>query len=124
MKHEKTLDRRNERQSRLAQLLLDGRIAVGLMQNAAAQRIGVAPTYLGRLERGEYSNPSPHILVAAAEVYKIPQADLLAAAGYPTSTELPTLASYLHATCKDLPASAIGEIVDFCDFVKKRHEHN
>lgn len=124
MKREISLDRRNERQSRLAHLLLEGRIAAGLMQNAAAQRIGVSPTYLGRLERGDYSNPSPPILVAAAEVYRIPQVDLFEAAGYLASSELPTLASYLHATCQGLPDSAIGEIVDFCDFVKKRHEHN
>jgi transcriptional regulator with XRE-family HTH domain len=124
MKDEKPLDRHNERQSRLAQLLLDGRIAAGLMQTEAAQRIGVSPTYLGRLERGEYSNPSPRILMATAEIYKMSQADLFEAAGYLTPSELPTLASYLHATCEGLPDSEIKEIVDFCDFVKKRHEGN
>lgn len=124
MKPKKPLDRRNEREPRLARLLLEGRIAVGLVRIEAARRIGVSPAYLGRLEHGEYSNPSPRILVAAAEVYKMRQADLFEAAGYLTSSELPTLASYLHATCNGLPDSAIVEIVDFCDFVKKRHEHN
>lgn len=120
----RTINHRNERQPRLTQLLIDGRIAAGLARNEAAQRIGVSPAYLGRLERGEYFNPSPRILVAAAEVYEMPQADLFEAAGYLASSELPTLASYLHATCEGLSDSAIGEIIDFCDFVKKRHEHN
>src|SRR5579872_7238682 len=122
MKHEKPLDRRDERQSRLAHLLLEGRIAAGLMQTTAAQRIGVSPTYLGRLERGEYSNPSPHILAAAAEEYKISQADLFAAAGYLTPSELPTLASYLHATCEELPDSAIGEMVHYCEYIQARYK--
>ena len=122
MKHEKPLDRHDERQSRLAQLLLDGRIAAGLMQTEAAQRIGVSPTYLGRLERGEYSNPSPRILAAAAEVYKLSQADLFAAAGYLSPSELPTLTSYLRTTCAGLPNSAIGEMVHYCEYIQARYK--
>ena len=124
MKHEELLDRHSGQHSRLAQLLLEGRTAADLTQTEAAQKIGVTPTTLSRLEHGVYSHPSLRILVAAAEAYKMPQADLFSAAGYLASSELPSLAGYLHATCKDLPESAIGEIVDFCDFVKKRHGQN
>jgi transcriptional regulator with XRE-family HTH domain len=122
MKHEELLDRRSEPQSRLAHLLLEGRTAVGLTQTAAAQKIGVTSTYLGRLEHGVYSNPSARILSAAAEVYRISQADLFAAAGYTLPSELPTFPGYLHATCKGWPDAAIQELVDFYEFIRERCE--
>jgi transcriptional regulator with XRE-family HTH domain len=84
--------------------------------------MGISPSYLNRLERGTYHNPSPRVLVAAAALYRIPQADLLTAAGYPLSSELPTLEAYLHATRTSLPGVAISEIMHFCEFIQQRYK--
>ena len=102
-------------------MLEEGRLARGLTQREAAVRLDVSSPYLNRLEHGIYCNPSPRILIAAAELYGIPQADLFAAVGYLSPSELPTLSAYLRATCKDLPDAAISEMVHYCEYIQRQH---
>ena len=122
MKNNEPSDHPSLAQTQLGTLLEQRRLTLGLSQKEAARHIGVSPSYLNRLEHGISANPSPHILNDIARAYTLPPADLLVVAGHLASSELPTLESYLRATCAELPSTAISEMVCFCEYVKERYK--
>jgi transcriptional regulator with XRE-family HTH domain len=64
----------------LAELLRDLRETRGASLRAAARDLGVDPSYLSRLERGE-KPASPGVLERAARYYQVEQEELALAAG-------------------------------------------
>ncbi len=65
----------------LAKVLRVHRHALGLSQEAFAERVGLSKNYIGNLERGEYE-PSVSTIAKAAEQFSLKASDLLREAGY------------------------------------------
>lgn len=65
----------------LAKVLRVHRHALGLSQEAFAEKVGLSKNYIGNLERGEYE-PSVSVLTLLAPVFGMKPSDLLKAAGY------------------------------------------
>ena len=97
------------------------REAIGLSQAGLAAEAEVSAPYLSRLERGEYTNPSPVLLMRIAQRLDIPLADLYAITGCLLPSELPGYEAYLHAMHPDWPADSVQELVDFYTFLKQRN---
>lgn len=121
MRHVKQLDRHNDTASVFGSLLQAKREAAGLSQTKLAALLGVSRPYIGRLERGEYTDPSPRVLAQIAVHLPVGITDLYAAAGYIPSCDLPSFGSYLHAKHPDWPQPIIAELEDFYEFVKDYH---
>ena len=75
-------DRRDRVSYSFGCLLQAKREAAGLSQKKLAALLGISSPYLGRLERGDYSNPSPRVLAQIATHLSVGISDLYAAAGY------------------------------------------
>ena len=58
------------------------RLALGLSLRNAATPVAVSATYLQKIESGEATNPSPHILHRLSGVLGVPYAHLMELAGY------------------------------------------
>ena len=101
----------NEKSERLGRLLRERREELGLSLNEVARRAGVDPGGLFRAERGPRV-PSPETLAALADGLGLPLADLYEAAGYPLTSQLPSIRPYLrHAY--NVPEEAVAEIEDY-----------
>ncbi len=66
----------------LGLLLREAREVRGLSVRGAAAQVNISGTYLSQLEAGSVKDPSPRILFKLSEVYQVPYADLMRAAGY------------------------------------------
>lgn len=62
--------------------LFDVRRLRGLSLKAVADRAGISPAYLQKLERGEVTAPSPHVLHRLAEALRVSYSQLMKLAGY------------------------------------------
>jgi transcriptional regulator with XRE-family HTH domain len=85
-----------------------------------AERAEVDPTWIWRLERGEYASPDPRLLVRLADAFGIDVTDLFAEAGFATSGALPSLQPYLR-TRYNLPEPAVREVSAFFDYINHRY---
>jgi len=65
----------------LAKVLRVHRHALGLSQEAFAERVGLSKNYIGNLERGEYE-PSVSALASIAQEFNLKASGLLLEAGY------------------------------------------
>jgi HTH-type transcriptional regulator, competence development regulator len=66
----------------LGTLLRQGRELRGFSVRGAAAHVDISGTYLSQLEAGVVKDPSPRILFKLSELYSVPYADLMRAAGY------------------------------------------
>jgi transcriptional regulator with XRE-family HTH domain len=104
----------------LGRLIRERRLQKGLPLQAVADAAGTDPAYMFRLERGEYHQPRPEILVGISKSLAIPLANLYALAGYPTPRELPDFEPYLRAKTQ-LPEKAIRELQRVFDDLQSRY---
>ncbi len=65
----------------LAKVLRVHRHALGLSQEAFAERVGLSKNYIGNLERGEYE-PSVSAIVKIANAFRLKGSDLMTEAGF------------------------------------------
>ena len=107
--------------STLGDLLRSRRESAGLSLTEMAAKLGISRPYLSRLERGEYTNPSPKILIQLGKSLDIRIEDLYAMTGCLLPTDLPSFVPYLRAKHPDWPDLVIAELDDFCDFLKHKH---
>ena len=75
---------------RLAQLLADGRKRRKLTLRAVQEEIGISNAYLSQLETGKVQSPSPVVLHKLSELYEVPYAVVMEAAGYPLPSNVKT----------------------------------
>jgi len=87
---------------------------------ALAATAGVDPTWIMRLERGDYSSPDPRSLAAVARALEIDVADLYLAAGYDSGRELPGFEPYLRSKY-DLPPDAVAELRTHFDAINEAY---
>jgi transcriptional regulator with XRE-family HTH domain len=111
-----------KRSHQLGALIRQYRLARGLSQRAAADRMGYHHSYLAKLERGDYEAPRPQQLKAIARVLEVPIEDLYALAGYQVEGRLPDFAPYLRAKY-ELPDEAVERLEEYFQMLKERYEH-
>lgn len=90
------------------------------LDQAAGSAAGVDPTWLSRLERGDYGSPDPRHLRELARVLELETIDLFAMAGYSGSEGLPNFAPYLRAKY-DLPAEAVETLNDLFEYISDKY---
>lgn len=101
----------------LGEFLKYARNQKALTLRAVEQLIAVSNAYLSQLEGNKIKRPSPTILHQLAELYELAYDDVLALAGYPTSS--PALST---------PSSRIGPVtpeeeealVEYLQFLRQR----
>lgn len=81
----------------LGPFLRQAREEAGLSLQRLADRIGIHKSYLGRIELGDYRQPSPEVLQKISRALGISYADLFALTGYRIPEELPSLVPYLRS---------------------------
>lgn len=104
----------------LGELVQRHRLQRGLPLRALATAAGVNPSWVMRLERGEYVSPDPRSLAALARALEIDVADLYQAAGYEAGRELPGFEPYLRSKY-DLPPSAVAELRSHFDALNEAY---
>jgi transcriptional regulator with XRE-family HTH domain len=117
-----TGDKRLESQQRgtheLGRLVKRVRRSIGWSIRRLGSTAGVDPTYISRLERGAYVSPDPRALARLAAALGLDSLELFVAAGYRSSTALPSLAPYLRAKY-DLAPEAIHQLEDAFERVRR-----
>jgi transcriptional regulator with XRE-family HTH domain len=112
----------DERQAtELGKYLRTWREAAGMNIRTLAAAVGVDIATVSRLEQGLFSHPRADVLGRIATALKIPVADVLALAGYPTTKDLPGLRPYMRAKYRDLPPDAVDEVERFIEGLTKKH---
>ena len=121
MEPENVSDRHSAHATPLGDLFQQKRQNAGLSQRQLANELRVSRTYVSRLERGEYSNPSPQVLLRFAKRFDVDLNDLYAITGCMLPTDLPAYEAYLRAKHPEWPNAAIHDLVNYYEFVKQRH---
>ncbi len=105
----------------LGRFLRQHRDALGLSQEALAERAGLRASTINRLEQGSIENPRPDTLQALAAAFDISFEDLFARIGYLDGDRLPDPAPYLRAKFRDYPDAALKEAEQFFAEWEQRH---
>ena len=96
------------------------RSAAGLGVRALARAADVNPTWVSRLEHGEYDRPDPRLLARLADVLGLDLADLYLGAGYRSGEGLPGFTPYLRAKY-DLPPEAVDQLAAHFELINERY---
>jgi len=81
----------------LGQFLRYERQRLGLSLRQLSSQVGVHASYLGRIETGDYKQPTAEVLQKIAAVLGVSYADLFAVTGYRIPEELPSFVPYLRS---------------------------
>lgn len=83
---------------------------------------GVSNAYLSQLENDRIKAPSPNVLHKLAEIYELPYAALMAAAGYPVaeSAVIPSEAVRLAARLGPTSPDEEDALADYLEFIRRR----
>lgn len=106
---------------RFGKWLRERRQAAGMSTHELGERIGARNSTIIRIEQGAFAAPSPDKLARIAEELGITLADIYGHAGYAVPGDLPGFHAYLPARYRDLPDSAIQELVDLFETLIDRH---
>lgn len=93
----------------------------GLNRRMVAEACKVDYSYIGKLESGEYRQPSPIVLDRIAEVIRCKPANLYALAGYRIGGDLPGFGPYLRAQHGYLPPEAIEQLEGYFGFLRSQY---
>lgn len=108
----------------LGATLKQRRIAANLSQQQLADSAFISRPFLTRLERGEYLQPSPDVLINLAKALKnVAAYDLFAAAGY-ALPELPEFVTYIRMKHPELPQAAIDELHRYYETIRDKYSAN
>lgn len=106
---------------RFGKWLRERRQAVGMSTHELGERIGARNSTIIRIEHGVFAAPSPDKLARIAEVLGISLADMYGHAGYAVPDDLPDFDAYLPARYRDLPETAVAELVELFETLMQRH---
>lgn len=105
----------------LINLLSKKRADSGLSVAEVARRAHVDVAAVWRIEQGIIANPKAESLKAIGRVLGIPSIDLFTIVGWLEHDELPTLDTYLHAKCPELPDEALRAIESHAAAIAKKY---
>jgi transcriptional regulator with XRE-family HTH domain len=92
----------------------------GLSLRGLAKKAGVDPTWLLRVERGDYEAPDARLLRDVASALGIETSELFLVAGYEEHASLPQFAPYLRSKYA-LPEDAIRQLEDHFHLVNEKY---
>ena len=105
----------------LGRFLKAHRTKLGYSVRALGRMCGFDMTTIMRLEQGAFARPDPDKLKAVAIALELPPAEIFARAGYPVTTDLPSLRPYLRARYGDLPTAAVQEMETYFENLAARY---
>jgi transcriptional regulator with XRE-family HTH domain len=107
---------------KLAELLADARKRKELTLRAVQDSIGISNAYLSQLETGKVQSPSPVVLHKLAELYELPYAVVMRAAGYPVPKESASSSSEVRLAARIGRVTPDEEdaLVDYLRFIRSR----
>lgn len=108
----------------LPELVSAKRRQMRLSQYRMAKLLGIMPSTLLRIENGDIAQPTPIVLTKIAKFLDIPLADLFAASGYVSPTDLPSVRPYFRARYSELPESAIRDVERYVESLAREHGVN
>jgi transcriptional regulator with XRE-family HTH domain len=104
-----------EQAKRFGALIRARRHELGLSTYDVGNEIGSTNSTIIRIEQGAFAAPRPDKLARIAEVLHLSLADVFAEAGYVVPDELPSFRTYLVTRYRDLPETAVDELVAHFD---------
>jgi len=106
----------------LAKTLTVARERKKLTLRDVERETGVSNAYLSQLENDRIKEPSPKVLHKLADLYEMPYAALMAAAGYPVaeSAAIPSDAVRLAARLGPTSPDEEEALADYLEFIRKR----
>jgi transcriptional regulator with XRE-family HTH domain len=110
-----------EQAEELGKLLRERRQELGLSTHQLGAQIGVRQSTILRVEHGRFASPRPAKLARIAEALNLELADVYARAGYLVPDGLPSFEPYLAAKYRNLPETAVTELVGHFDELAARH---
>jgi transcriptional regulator with XRE-family HTH domain len=110
----------SKKSQRLGRYLRQQRETQSISTRFLANAVGVDMAQIVRLEQGNVASPKPEMLARIAATLSLPVADVLAMAGYPTTTDLPSFTPYLRSRY-DLPDVAVAEMERFFARLASKH---
>ena len=108
--------------SELGKVLTSARERKALTLRDVERATGVSNAYLSQLENDRIKAPSPNVLYKLAELYGVPYAAFMIAAGYPMaeSAAMPPNAVRLAARLGPTSLEEEDAIADYLEFIRKR----
>jgi len=110
-----------EQAKELGKLLRERRQELGLSTHQLGAQVGVRQSTILRVEHGRFASPRPAKLARIAEALDLSLADVYARAGYLVPDGLPSFKPYLAAKYRNLPETAVMELVGHFDELAARH---
>lgn len=110
-----------EQAEELGKLLRERRQELGLSTHQLGAQVGVRQSTILRVEHGRFASPRPAKLARIAEALSLDLADVYVRAGYLLPDGLPSFEPYLTAKYRNLPESAVVELVGHFDELAARH---
>lgn len=109
-----------EQQPPVGTLIANRRHELGLSGYRLAERTGMAPSIIMRIENGTMQ-PSAEKLDLLAGVLDLEPSVLMAASGYEELATLPTFQPYLRSKYPDMPAGARNDLARAFARITKKH---
>jgi transcriptional regulator with XRE-family HTH domain len=111
----------HEQAKELGGMLRQRRQELRLSTHQLGAQVGVRQSTITRVEQGRFASPRPAKLASIARVLGLSLADVYARAGYLVPDELPSFEPYLSAKYRNLPETAIAELVRLFDELAAEH---
>lgn len=105
----------------LGAYLKRARNVAGLTLRAVEKQTGISNGYLSQIESGRVRRPSPMNLHKLSEIYGLPYAEVMEAAGYPTpSTQFSNEEQRFFARIGETSSEEKEELLEYLDFLRTR----
>jgi len=118
------MEHHKPKQKQLGDYVNRMRTAAGFGLRELARSAGVDPTWIMRLERGEYTTPDPRNLSKLAQALDIEVTELYLEAGYQPADGLPGLQPYLRAKFDYLPDNAIDQLTAHFELIEEKYRES
>jgi len=109
----------------LAETIQTARLAKGYSAKQLAERAGVTPSTITRIEHARlHQPPRPENLITIARVLGLSASDLFASLGWLPKEQLPGFDSYLRCKYADLPEEAVDRLCNQFSREATRYGYN
>lgn len=110
-------------EEQLGTYLKRARNTAGLTLRAVEGETGISNGYLSQLESGQVRRPSPMNLHKLSELYRLPYAEVMEAAGYPIpSTQYSNEQQRFFARIGETSSEEKEALLEFLEFMRTRRK--